>query len=237
MGTRRVSGQGDYAPDERHLALLGDDYRPGEKRLVIFFSGAAGDEERFLAEDYAPLSIALAEAGYPIISAEFGGGYQWGNGLAQERIGQLWRFGIRELGARSDGLLGIGVSKGATALLNYASSFPGDVAAVAALIPAVDVTEIHDADEEMGVEIEAAYGGRDGYAAAIETHDPVRRAEEFRALRLRCWYSDDDPSVPPATVKGFAARAGAETESIGAVGHSLDGMDPASLVRFFNTTP
>lgn len=72
-----------------------------------------------------------------------------------------------------------------TALFNYARAHPADVAAVAALIPALGVTAIHDADAELGAEIEAAQSGREGYAAGIAAHDPARHAEELAPLALR----------------------------------------------------
>ena len=234
QGLRELSGSGEYAPGERHLAVVGERFRPGEKPLVVFFTGAAGNERRFLEDEYEPLATALAGAGYPVASAEFGRGYLWGNEIAQQRIEQLHDYGLAELGARSGGLLGVGVSKGATALLNYARSRPGRVAAVAALIPAVEVAAIHDADGRLGAEIEAAYGGPAGYRERVADLDPSANVEELRALPLKCWYSDDD-AIPAASVREFAERAGGEAESIGPAGHSIVGLDPGRVLSFFES--
>jgi hypothetical protein len=232
------SGGGAYAPGERHAAVSAAPGPASPGRLVVFFTGAAGDERRFVEDEYAPLTAALAAAGFPVISAEFGGGYAWGNDLALDRIGRLWRFGVDALGARGDGLLGVGVSKGATALLNYAARRPADVAGVAALIPAVDLAAAHDRDPRIGLEIEAAHGGPDGYRRAAETHNPAAAAERLAVVPLRLWISDDDPAIPPAEVEAFAARCGAELTRIGGgAGHSIRGLDPAEVTGFFAALP
>jgi len=205
--------------------------------LVVFFTGAAGDERRFVEDEYATLTEALAAAGFPVISAEFGGGYAWGNDLALDRIDRLWRFGVESLGARPDRFLGVGVSKGATALLNYARRTRADVAAVAALIPALDLEAIHDRSAEMASEIETAYGGGAGYAEVATEHNPMAHAEKYRGLPLGCWCSLDDPAIPFEEVREFGRRAKAELRLFGPAGHSIEGLDAGEVVEFFAGVP
>lgn len=229
-----MEGSGEYAPGERHVLVPGvpqPDGRP--RRLVVFFHATDGNERRFLEDEYRPLTAALAAAGFPVISAQFGAGHLWGNDVAVERIRQAWRFGVERAGAGGDALLGVGVSKGATALLNHARARRDEVAAIAALIPAVDLEAAHDRGGHVGPEIEAAYGGGAGYSAEARSHNPAAHAEELSATPIHCWYSTDDPAVPPAEVEGFARRAGAGLTPIGDSGHSIEGLDPAEVVAFF----
>jgi hypothetical protein len=225
-----IEGRDEYAPGERHAAVAAATEEAG--RLVIFFTGAAGNERRFVEDEYAPVTGALAAAGLPVISAEFGGGYAWGNDASIDRIGRLWRFGVEGLGARDDRLLGVGVSKGATALLNYARRRRGDVAAVAALIPALDLAAIHDRSEDMAAEIEAAYDGASGYAKAVDRYNPMAHAEAYRGLPICCWSSLDDPAIPFEEVREFARRAKAELRPFGPAGHSIEGIDAEGVASF-----
>lgn len=229
-----IEGCGEYAPGERHAAVAAATKEVG--RLVVFFTGAAGNERRFVEDEYAPVTAALTAAGLPVISAEFGGDYAWGNDVAIDRIERLWRFGTEALGARDDRLLGVGVSKGATALLNYARRRRGDVAAVAALIPALDLEAIHDRSAEMASEIEDAYGGASGYAEAAADHNPMAHAETYRGLPVCCWCSLDDPSIPFEEVREFARRAKAELCPFGPAGHSIEGIDAKSVASFLAGT-
>src|SRR4051794_3440202 len=114
-GVRRVAGEGDG--DDRYAGLLAEDYRPRTRPLVVWVSASAGSESRFLEDEYEPLSRTVAEAGYPVISGQLGGGYVWGGQTGLDRIERLWRFGAEELEAKPGPMLGIGVSKGAAALL------------------------------------------------------------------------------------------------------------------------
>jgi hypothetical protein len=232
---RELSGSGEYAPGERHVAVPAA--APSAGRVVVFFSGSAGNERRFLEDEYRPLTAALAAAGLPVISAQFGGGYLWGNEVTLDRIRRAWRFGADLLGARDDRLLGVGVSKGATALLNYARRNPEDVAGVAALIPALDLEAAHDRDPRLGAEIEAAYGGAAGYRQRARAHNPATHAETYSSLPLRCWISNDDPAIPRAEVEAFAARCGAKVTPFGDAGHSIKGIDTGEVARFLAGLP
>src|SRR4051812_5231640 len=119
-------------------------YKPtASVRPIIFFLNGGGDCPFFY---HTPTGMEIspppAEKGIPSASAEFGGNALWGNDTTQTRIGQLWTHVKTVTGCKTDKFIGIGVSKGATALLNYTRNNPSNVAAFVGLIPAVDVSDI-----------------------------------------------------------------------------------------------
>ena len=212
FGTSR--GVGEYVASEAHTLAFGRLYKKdASKRPLIYFTGGPGDDRDFLTSSASGAQLAprLAEIGLPVISAAYGGGGQWGNDTTQTRIGQAWSFVQTRLGTNTDKFVGIGVSKGATALLNYTRNNPTNVAALFLIVPAVNVADIHDNNRSgLATEIENAYGGSAGWASAASTHDPAQQTAAFAALGLpvQMHYGADDTTVLPSVVQSFASATG-----------------------------
>lgn len=216
-------GVGQYVASEAHTLAYGTSYRMNStKRPVIFFTGGPGDDRDFITGGTAQIPPVLAEKGVPIISAAFGGGDQWGNDTSQTRIGQAWTYVKSALGTRTDKFVGIGVSKGATALLNYTRSHSANVAALVLIVPAVNVSDIHDNDRSgNAVHIENAYGGLAAWQAAAPTHDPALNTATHasQAIPTFILYGGSDTVCIPSVVTSFATAVGASVQSMGATDH------------------
>lgn len=214
-------GLGAYAAGEAHSIALGRGYKPAVKRPVIFFTGGPGDARDHLTTPASGSHITpvLTRVGFAVIGAAFGGGSLWGNDVSQTRIGQVWTQVKAEVAPKTDKFIGIGVSKGYTALDNYARANPANVAALVGIVPVVDLTDIRD-NNRAGAQasIDAAYGGN--YAAQKATHDPALNAGSRPAIPTLLLYGTDDQTVLAAKVQAFAAAASLTARSLGAFDHT-----------------
>jgi pimeloyl-ACP methyl ester carboxylesterase len=233
---------GSYVAAEAATLLCGRLYKPdATKRPLIYFTGGPGDDRDFITAAASGSQIAprLADLGIPIVSAAFGGGNQFGNDTAQARIGQAWTWIKAQLNPKQDKFIGIGVSKGATALLNYARNNPANVAALLLIVPAVNLTDLHDNNRSgLAAAIEGAYGGSPAsFAAAAPTHDPALNAAAHAALGIpvKMLHGDNDVTVVPQTVIDFASATGYQIRSMGATDHlsTAPAIDPIEDVWKF----
>lgn len=231
----KTTGLGQYVAGEKHVALRSRLYRHnGTRRPIIFFPGGVGGHLAFLVTPIngSQITPVLADAGYPMISADLGGGSDWGNDEAQTRIGQAWTQVKAELSTATDKMLLVGVSQGATAALNYAKNNPTNVAAVACLVPAVDIQDIYDNDRAgAAAGIAAAYGG----SRPPDTHNPADNTAALSGIPIKLWYATDDTIIFPATVTDFAAAVGATAVSLGAVGHTAETIPAKDVLTFFDS--
>jgi hypothetical protein len=105
----------------------------------------------------------------------------------------------------------------------YARANPTQVAAIAGVIPALDLNDIH-ANNRGGAAagVNTAYGGAYVQATHGPTHNPVTYAATLPAsLPIAIWTASDDPLCVPATTTTFmTARPGTGNNSVGALGHS-----------------
>lgn len=218
-------GVGQYVASEAHTLAYGRRYKAdGTMRPVVYFTGGPGDDRDFLTSTASGSQIApfLAHAGVPVISAAFGGANQWGNDTSQTRIGQAWTFVKTVLGTKTDKFVGIGVSKGATALLNYTRANPANVAALLLIVPAVNLTDIHDNNRSgNAANIETAYTNLAGWQAAAATHDPALNTATHasQAIPMFLIYGDSDTTIAPSTVTSFAGAVGAATQLVTGTDH------------------
>lgn len=231
-------GVGQYVASEAHTLAYGRRYKAdGTHRPVIYFTGGPGDDRDFLTASASGAQIAptLAHLNVPIISAAFGGGNQWGNDTAQTRIGQAWTYVKTALGTRTDKFVGIGVSKGATALLNYTRNNPANVAALLLIVPAVNLTDIHDNNRSgLAASIETAYTNLAGWQAGAATHDPALNTATHasQAIPTFIFYGDGDTTVTPSSVTSFASAVGATAQQITGTDHltTAPALNPVSDV-------
>lgn len=215
------AGFGQYRANEWHVESLPRAYSPGKRLIIWCHEHTAGGLAWSAVRDYQGQS-AIADAGLPAASADLGGPTNWGNDAAVAAIDQLWALMQARWGVPADKVLLMAGSMGNLAAFNYLRANPAKVAAIASLLPAVDLAYFHDSNPEGNAdpaEIEAAYGGLAAYQAALPTHSPfIHRAA---GVPIRIWSSSTDPLIPPATVNTFATAVGASKADLGAVGHSF----------------
>lgn len=228
----QTSGSGEYTAGLGHSAIARRLHRPSDGRPGVFFhTGVTNDPQSYLtsAASGSQVTVPVARTIGPVISFSLLDSERYGNATNSTRIGQLRSFMQTRVGIASGKLYGIGTSKGALGLLNYARANPGVFAALALFVPAVDPQELYDRNPSgLQAEIAACYGG----GRPPDSANPSKNTGELAGLRMKCWYSGDDPIIAVASVADFAQATGAAVESMGAIGHSAAGADPASVVRF-----
>lgn len=225
-------GTGEYAVGEAHAYTARRLRRPGDDaRLVIQCHGRDATALEGLDAVYGAAARGLADLGYPVLSIDAGGKRTWGNDASINAVvnAVAWARANRfAVSATKDPII-IGVSMGGATALNYARAH--DAAAVVSLIGAVDVDDLHDRNYNgFAAEIEAAWGGAAAYEAAKLTHNPIDNLAQFDGSVPTCfWYSDTDPVTPLAKVQQAAELAGGNLFSMGAIGHSVAGLDVRTL--------
>ncbi len=226
-------------PNEKYSQVAERVYRPnGVRRPVIYFTGSNGNDRDFLdtSASASQLAPALASVGYPVYSAQFGSPpYAWGNDTCQTRIGQAFTNVQVTLGTATDKIILIGVSKGATASLNYARNNPTKVAAIIGVVPAVNVSDIYDNNRSgLAAEIDNAYGGN--WSGNKATHDPALNTATHasQAIPTRFYYGTNDTTVIPSVVTAFAAAVPSVSLVSSATDHLTTGpgIDPDSVLAF-----
>lgn len=141
------------------------------------------------------------------------------------------RQAIAEL--RRRGVVGkvalLGMSMGAGLALNYANRYPEDVECLALTIP---LTDLNDARANPYLttrwpEMDALYPN--GVSGDWQGHNPIEFAATMdAALPIKVWHSTDDPLARPDRTAAFlAARPQTESQSMGAVAHTV----PRSFFR------
>lgn len=224
-------GVGQYVASEAHTFLTNRLWKNGTaRRPIIYFTGGPGDDRDFITATASGSQVpsVLAESGFPIVSAAFGGANMWGNDTSIARIGSAWTYIKSQLSPSTDKFIGVGVSKGVTALLNYAKANPSNVAAIAGFVPAVDIQDIYTNDRAGAASsISTAYGG-----APPDDHTPAKNAASYTGIPIKLWYQSDDTTVIPSTVTTFAATAGATTVNTGTGGHTAANVDAVQVAAF-----
>lgn len=166
---------------------------------------------------------ALANAGFVTLLTDMGGTLTWGNDTARNRMIDGATY-VRTRGASaSKDLVIAGASAGAPTGLYWALNNLTDVAAIALIVPTVDMADIYDNNRNgLAASISTAWGTGAAWEAAEPTRNPINYADDLAAIPIGIWYAPDDTTVVPATVTAFAAAHGNTTlTSMGNVGHTL----------------
>ena len=181
------------------------------------------------------LARRLVDAGYSVLSCDFGGSHTWGNDTAMSRITDAVTW-AGTLGYRTDKVGLWGYSMGHLNLYNWAHRNATKVACLIGYIPASDGQDAYD-NAGVAVEMDAAYAG--GGAANASARDPKQITNVVSGLPWRAYYSSDDTTVPAATVTGLASSLGKATQAVnlGAGGHDDDvaaNIDPGAFLAFID---
>jgi pimeloyl-ACP methyl ester carboxylesterase len=192
----------------------------GEKPPLIYCHGS-GDLARTLYAKTAQRALIRSLAKDFLVCIADLGAETWGNDTVISRIAAVKAY-LAALGADGPAVL-VGVSMGNLSAMAYARANPTQVAAIAGVIPALDLNDIH-ANNRGGAAagVNTAYGGAYVQATHGPTHNPVTYAATLPAsLPIAIWTATDDPLCVPATTTTFmTARPGTGSNSVGALGHS-----------------
>lgn len=189
-------------------------YKAGRRKGILALPGATFNQDWWFDLDQATGEMrTLTELyGFPIGSCATL--EDWGNSTMRARVSQLRTNCIASLFAGTKVHL-MGVSAGGLSSLNWAKANPTLVQSISLLIPVVDVQAVYDNNREsFQSSISGAYGGR-----PPDSENPAKYAADLKGLPIRIYYSTNDSVTTSAETLNFAAAAGAETFSMGAVGH------------------
>jgi pimeloyl-ACP methyl ester carboxylesterase len=211
------------------------------KPVIISLHGRGGNASQMNADPYTGHFIRpLAEAGYPVLSLDAGGGFVWGNQTTLDAINLGWAYAKSILPCRTDKFILLGFSMGGLTALNYVKNYTSNVLGALTLLPAVDLVAEHDSGNGWITEIETAYGGSGSWLANSANYDPWRSGASDVALfgstiPIKMWYASNDTAALTDRQQALLARHTAiESTNLGAVGHTpvtVPALDPLNYVR------
>lgn len=216
---------------------------PGQERAILWHHGAGGEtllfDPAFGQVPLYTLVYAVAEAGYTILSCDFGGAGTWGNAGNQAEITQAVAW-LAALGCRTDKVGLWGVSMGFACVARWAADNPTKVAALTGTIPAASTQYVWDNNTDLHTQMDAAWSG--DWQASQPVSDPsataIRSALAAGTYPFRLDYSDDDTVAGAAPSTALVASVGrGVANGLGNYGHTTDGLvnvDPSAYAAVFD---
>jgi len=217
--------------DETHIMWWHrlDPLTPNARTGMVIAHGAGGTADYYITDaSSSPIPpTAVSTNRMPVIATDMGGISTWGNSTAMTAMNDTTAFFSNKLGA-DDQVILLGISMGAATVLNWARTNPSKVAAIALHIPVVDLQDIIDNNRSgLGPLVTAAYGGNPPSAS-----NPAVNTADFTGFPIRIWYSSNDPICIPSIVTSFASAVGATMTNLGAVNHTIAGIDVNDMVSW-----
>lgn len=172
---------------------------------------------------------------FPDLSGAPGGAAAWGNASSLTKVDNAWTAAQTELGVKSDKLLMWGESMGLTTALCYLMANPTKVAAIAGLLPCVNISDIQANNRGgLGASVDTAYAA--AWAASAATKDPFLNMTAIRntGVPMLLYYSTTDTVALPGFAQTFANTVNCRMESLGAIGHAVpSSVDSTAVASFF----
>lgn len=191
----------------------------GNVPTTIYCHGSGGSA-RGTAGDRMDFDLNLALARDHV--AMFGdyGLETWGNDMGGDRVHKAVLYAREHLGSSGPVVLTC-ASMGFLTAANYARRYPENVAAIAAVIPAVSIADVMVAagpNSDIAAKLNAAYPPGFTDANQGQTHSPIHMAERGLLptdLPIKFWCIEADPLTRIAPAQAFvAARPQTELELI-----------------------
>jgi hypothetical protein len=222
---RSSYGNGRYMPAE-------DDYVVGAVRSwalnqpagVIYCHAAGGTTDAVVKNTPNLTMIRLMGLSATVHVGDLGGNPFGNDPVGVPEVAAAVAY-LRAEWGQSGPVVLVGVSQGFVNAANYALRFPSEVAAIAGVVPGIDLADLRTRDAGIATMIDAAYPPVYDDVTDGPTHSPVQFAGDLDPdTPIHLWGSSNDPFVVPATVAAFvAARPQTGFTNIGAVGHSIGG--------------
>lgn len=195
------------------------------KRGIVMTHGYQSDATSYVANatfDFPQLlgnSALGIDAGAPTaLGSGTVGKCSFGNDDSIAAVGAAVTYLQARQGVKTDKIMLMGISMGALPVLNWARQNLSKVAAIALIIPVLDLQYLHDtapSQSQNGItfvsqfpnavtDIQASWGGGSTPPAGYyNTHSPIVYASQLVGIPITCWVSNDDivtnsPSAPNA---------------------------------------
>lgn len=190
-------------------------YRNGSRRGVIALPGATYDRNWWFDLDSATYEMRILTDGYGFPVASIGTFDTWGNSTQRTNVSTLYTNCVGGLFSSDTKVHILGVSAGGLTALNWAKNNPTLVQSITLLIPVIDVQAVYDENRSsFASSISTAYSGRPS-----DANNPADNASSFSGFPIRIYYSENDAVTTTTETLTFASACGAETLSMGPVGH------------------
>ncbi len=217
LSVRTSAGQNRYSPDApTEWDII---YRTSSPVSITPLVWCHGNHGTALGDffGYRTTLLALAQR-HVVIGADLGGN-TFGNDLSIQRVEEALDY-LTTKGAFGPAVL-VGASMGGLVAMNWAVRNLDRVAAVAGIVPALnlDAPPGHPAEPFVDAAYPPAY---DTGNPEHTSHDPVLFADDFPPdIPIGLWYSNNDTTVPPDdnALAFEAARPETHVVDYGAWGH------------------
>lgn len=225
---------GAYASNEDSAVWHGREHTPYDRPGVLCFAGHGSNTEVYVA-GYRDLLCPLADAGFPVLTADWSGPEHWGGDTGRSHAADGETFVQGAKGQATSGKVAlVGISMGGILAMRYAMQQGS--AGIACLILIATVPELvrfyNESPSSRQAEIEDAYDG----AAPTAAHDPSQNTAAFGGIPVLAYRSSADDVAPADAVDTFCAAVGGTVIDLGAITHSeaivaVDGDDVLPFVE------
>lgn len=159
-----------------------------------------------------PLATKLAQMGFTVTMSDLGdpavdGHNTWGNANGVTRVHQDRDFLVNTMGCNPT-IITIGMSHGGCTAFAYARDYPGNVAAVCGIEPALRLASVRAYTPELATSIQTCLGT---WSTALDQQrSPSLFAGSLSSsLPVSIFYAEDDEIIAPASVFELAATRAA----------------------------
>lgn len=214
----------------------------GTKMGVIYCHGATGVAGQVVdGVSFASLKaimLAVAVAGYPIVSVYTGD--SWGNDYGMAQITAAKTFLQGAVGAKAGKIALIGGSMGGANVLNWAKRNLSSVACAVGFVPVSDISDIHTNNRGILTDnVNSAYGTwSEGTYGAARNPKTFAAAGDLSGLRWLAFGGTTDVIVLKATVSDVCTSIGGTatyTEVSGDHNSALASISASTVTDFLNT--
>jgi len=219
--------------------------KPAEPKYgVLNLHGASGNAFTvigWLGDGKAGTPNYVALNGNNAIAADAGGPQTWGNQDAIDGAQRSYNRLQSMPGTKPGKVFIIGASMGGLTALNWAAQNPEKVAAIAIVVPVINLADIK-ANNRGGYAglVDAAYGGNYSESIKGATHNPATIADsgKFSDIPILIYYGLTDTVCVPAETESFAADVGSNVTLMplpyGHDDNSYRAVSNQVIIDFFN---
>ena len=180
--------------------------RLGVSENIALYVHGAGDKSYTWTEIKYRYQVFndIFNEGYSIISPDLGGPQTWGNDSQQSAITAAYSYIKSKTGQEKITI--IGQSMGGLGAFIWAKNNPSKVERLAALIPVINLEDIHSRPDYYRDLINAAYGGSYDDSTMGGQRNPLRIAANggLNSINMCVWYGLDDELCKPSFAVDFA---------------------------------
>lgn len=207
---------GNVSAGEKSFTILPKHWKAdGSKMGVLFCPGFGGDAlecRNAAAQNMWTIMEAIANAGFPVLSCDFGGGI-WGNSTAIARVGTAKTYLQGTLGAKSGAIAFVGQSMGHLTAMNWVAANLSSTACVVSSMGVCDLNDIHG-NATYTASINAAYGGTYSNGTYGATYNPtIDTATKYSGLKWLSYRGASDTVASPSIASTLATAIGGTATS------------------------